>query len=186
MMRLQIGQTAPDFNVLDSQGNPHSLSLYAGQPLMVSFYRFAACPLCNFRVNQLIKGYPSLARRHLKMLAFFHSPASRIRQYVGRLNPSFPLIADPEREVYARYGTEQGNLASPSSILAIPIAIQAATLGIETNIPDSQIEGGRNQIPADFLILPDGTIHTAHYGQHISDHISMGLVERFLAELAIA
>lgn len=37
-----------------------------------------------------------------------------------------------------------------------------------------------NQLPADFLIGPDLTIHQAYYGKHIGDHIGFADIEKFL------
>ncbi|MNU07978.1 hypothetical protein D3C72_2538270 [compost metagenome] len=43
-------------------------------------------------------------------------------------------------------------------------------------------DGDMNQLPADFLINPDLTIHQAFYGKHIGDHIDFAMIERFLKE----
>ena len=38
-MRIQSGQTAPDFEVRDIFGNPFSLTDFEGKKLLLSFYR---------------------------------------------------------------------------------------------------------------------------------------------------
>ena len=42
--------------------------------------------------------------------------------------------------------------------------------------------GSSTLIPADFLINKDQTIHTAYYGNDISDHIPLRQIELFLKE----
>ena len=52
-MRLQAGQAAPDFLRPDIGGKTIRLSDYRGRYLLLSFYRYASCPFCNLRVNNI-------------------------------------------------------------------------------------------------------------------------------------
>ena len=54
--RLAVGDTAPDFTLLDSEGNKVSLSDYRGRQVVVYFYPAAMTPgctkqACDFRDN---------------------------------------------------------------------------------------------------------------------------------------
>ena len=46
-----------------------------------------------------------------------------------------------------------------------------------------KIQGDPDLMPAEFLINPDGTIHTAHYGKDAGDHLPLRKVEAFLQAL---
>ncbi len=46
---------APEFAVADVFGVPVRLADYRGQRLLLSFYRYASCPLCNLRVHELLQ-----------------------------------------------------------------------------------------------------------------------------------
>jgi len=50
-MKIKPGQPAKNFSSKDIAGNILSLKDYEGKRLMLSFYRYAACPLCNLRVH---------------------------------------------------------------------------------------------------------------------------------------
>ena len=52
-MRIQPGQPAKNFTSQDILGHSVALPDYKGQRLMLSFYRYAACPLCNLRMHHL-------------------------------------------------------------------------------------------------------------------------------------
>ena len=51
-MRIQPGQPAKNFTIEDVFGNSVALPDYKGQRLMLSFYRYAACPLSNLRIHE--------------------------------------------------------------------------------------------------------------------------------------
>lgn len=55
MSRLVSAMVAPEFAVADVFGVPVRLADYRGQRLLLSFYRYASCPLCNLRVHELLQ-----------------------------------------------------------------------------------------------------------------------------------
>src|SRR5262245_3401722 len=56
-LRLTIGSIAPDFSAESIGGRRVSLDRLRGRPLLLKFYRFATCPICNFHVHQFIQEY---------------------------------------------------------------------------------------------------------------------------------
>lgn len=57
MNRLQANDRAPEFVARDFLGAPVDLQPLRGHKVMLSFYRYASCPLCNLRMRDLIRGY---------------------------------------------------------------------------------------------------------------------------------
>ena len=175
-MKLQTSQATIPFTTTDIFGNSISLNDYQGKNLLLSFYRYAACPLCNLRIYQLIERYEALESQGLHTLAFFQSGAEKIRQYViGDKEVPFPIIGDPDHKVYKLYGLEGSKIGYIRGALSRNM-VKAMRLGLGGNDP----EGIQNLHPADFLISPDQTIHTAYYGRDISDHIPFEQIDRFL------
>lgn len=168
-MRLTEGEKAREFQVKDLSGNEVSLRDYQGKRLMLSFYRYASCPLCNLRVHELAENHDSLKERGLNMLAFFQSPEESIRRYVGRQDPPFRIVADPDRKVYRMYGVEPSWAGFLKGSLRVSSMIAAAGKGF---LP-GKMEGDKAMIPADFLIGPDLTVERAYYGADIGDHMPM-------------
>lgn len=169
-MRLKIGDKANDFQVRDVHGKNINLDYYKGKKLMLSFYRYASCPLCNLRIHNLIQNYPLIEKRGIHMLAFFESPKESILKYVGKQNPPFSIIADPERVIYKMYGVESSWLAFMNSTIKRSFdGMIAFTKGF---LP-GKLEGNIALLPADFIIDENHKITIAYYGKDIGDHLPL-------------
>jgi thioredoxin-dependent peroxiredoxin len=173
-------QLAPDFSANDIFGQTIQLSAYRGSPVLLSFFRNSACALCNLRVHQLIQRYSAYHAAGLEVLAVFESPVESIRQYVGKQDAPFPIIANPLGELYTLYGVE----VSEEKVNATITSIEGKERIQEAAEAGYQLvrEAGSNfyRIPADFLIDADGRIHTALYTDWIGQHLSFEAIEAFL------
>ena len=176
--RLKQGDIAPQFSGFDHVGKPYKLEDYTGRWLMLSFYRYASCPLCNLRVHTLSKRSSEWQDKGLHMLAVFQSPAEKIQQYVGRQQLPFPLIVDPEQRLYALYKVRHSWAGFlKAAVTRLPEAIRSV-LGNKF-LPGS-VEGGIHRIPADFIIDPQGRIVEVYYGNDIGDHLPLDRIEQRL------
>lgn len=59
-MRLQENETAPDFSLSDIADRIFDMKGNRNKLMMLSFFRYASCPLCNLRVHSLIQEYENL------------------------------------------------------------------------------------------------------------------------------
>lgn len=176
-MKLKATQMAVPFTVHDISDNPISLADYQGKKLLLSFYRYASCPFCNLRIHHLVEQHENLRERGLNVLAFFQSPQEKILQYVTAKHAiPFPIVADPDHRIYKMYGLDASWWGYIKGAMKGGKLREASRLGLMENDPD----GTKNLIPADFLILPDQTIHTAFYGNDISEHIPFEQIDAFL------
>ena len=98
-MRLKINDQAIPFSAETIEGKTISLTQFAGKPLLLMFYRYASCPMCNLRLRDFAQHYPKLHERGLEVVAFFHSPARNIRRNAGKQNYPFHLVPDPQFKV---------------------------------------------------------------------------------------
>ncbi len=175
MTQLTSGIQAPNFKTKDIFNTEISLESLKGKKVMVSFYRYASCPLCNLRVNQLINKYPEWNEKGLEMIAIFQSPTESIQKYVGKHDSPFPIIPDPKQKLYKKYKVT-GSLGKFLIGLKPSKLFSAAKIGF---LP-GKMENDITMIPADFIIDENGIIHTAYYGKDSSDHIDIQAVDRFL------
>ncbi len=176
-MRLRAGESAQPFEVTDIFGGRINLRDFEGQKLMLSFYRYASCPLCNLRVHQLASRFDEFKANNLNLLAFFQSPQASIAKYVGRQDVPFPIVADPEREVYRQYGVESSWAGFfMAGVTKLPHLIKASLKGF---LP-GKMEGKTALVPADFLIGPDLKIEVVYYGHDIGDHLPMEAIDAWL------
>jgi peroxiredoxin Q/BCP len=174
--RLQPGQPAEDFQVEDIFGRPVRLIDFKGRKLLLAFFRYASCPLCNLRISSLIREYETLQAKGLDVVAFFQSPSDSIRQYVGRQDAPFPIVADPDRVIYKLYGVES---SWPKFILG-SMRLGRLTKAAFKGFFPGKMEGSIPLVPADFLIGPDLTIAQVYYGKDISDHMPLEDIKEWL------
>ena len=179
--RLKPGKPAPPFEAWDISGTqPINLQRYRGRYVLLSFYRYASCPLCNLRVHELMQRHADWHARGLDMLAVFQSPVDKIRQYVGAQQTPFPLIPDPGQSLYELYGVGHswtGFLKAWG--MRLPEIVRSV---IGQGFLPGSVEGGIHRIPADFVVDQHGWIVEAYYGQDIGDHLPMERIERYLRE----
>lgn len=176
-MRLKAGDQAIDFNIKDIQGNSWHLEDFKGKKLMLSFYRYAACPLCNLRVHSLSRKYALYKEHGIEMLAVFQSPKENIIKYTGKRNAPFPMIPDPERKLYKQYGVESSMIGLAKGFFTGTFLLPKL---LKSGIRPGKIDGDTSLIPADFLIGPDLKIEKAFYGKDIGDHIPEKEIEEWL------
>ncbi|MFJ3725790.1 redoxin domain-containing protein [Streptomyces sp. NPDC090045] len=79
-MRLEPARKAPDIEGSDVSGESVSPPNLAGRTVILKFYRFAACPICNLHVRELVRRAGELEAAGVVPVAVFHSPAHRLRK----------------------------------------------------------------------------------------------------------
>jgi peroxiredoxin len=175
-MKLRDGQAALDFKVKDTDGNQLVLSSFFDQPILLSFYRYASCPLCNLRIEELIKRYPRYKDAGLVVFAFFQSPLENLGKYVtSKHTLPFPIIADPSHLIYKQYGVTSSRWGYIKGLFRLHRFIKAFRQGFWLGKMENELA----LIPADFLIR-DSKIVKAYYGTNIGDHIPFLEIEEFL------
>jgi peroxiredoxin len=165
-MRLKPGDQAPEFDLLDINGGRCRLSDYRGRRLFLTFIRYAACPMCNLHIHELTKDFQTLDELGLAIVAVCMSKPERVAdQYSSRSVP-FPILSDPDREVYDRYGVEY---SLPGMLMSFihPRSMKAFFSGFMPG----KIDADTRTLPADFLIGPDQTISKVFYATNITQHM---------------
>lgn len=175
---LPEGQAAPDFRVEGLHGEEVHLQELRGTPVWLAFFRFASCPLCNYRVHEMIERWRVFEGRDFRLFAVFQSPAARLSSFVAQQRPPFTLIADPDMALYALYRLESSILrAMTPNVMAT--AWKAMSSGVKLlGAPD----GPATRLPGDYLIDRRGVIRTAYRGKDIADHLPLEVADRFLTE----
>ncbi|MGQ3054685.1 MAG: peroxiredoxin family protein [Roseateles sp.] len=174
-MPLQRGALAPDFQAVDLFGRPVQLAALRGRPVLLSFMRYASCPMCNLRMREMVLAHERLSREGLVVLAVFQSTAESMREFVARQDAPFALIPDPDMALYRLFQVERGwaGLLAPSNL---PHAARAFAKGFGMG----RIDGPIDRLPADFLIGPGGRIDLAFYARTAAEHVPLADVSAWL------
>lgn len=172
--RLHEGATVPVARIEDVRGT--QIDLRQGElPTHLQFRRFAGCPVCSVHLQEFVRRREDVDRV-MREVILFHSAASDLVTHVSHL--PFAAVADPDKTIYRAFGVEAGPAAllDPRGWPAIArsiLVILFAVLRGEQSMPPFSPPGGRNGLPADFMIAPDGTIMACQYGQHVDDSWSV-------------
>lgn len=168
-MRLTVGMKAPSFVAEALDGSRVELAALRGRTVLLKFYRFATCPVCNWHMQAFIHEYRTLEALGLTTLVFFHSPGQKIERTRRQLAP-FDIVADPTRRIFTAYGVERSwaGMFSPSVWATYARAMAAG-------YPPGMLtaDGGMTGNPADFIVDAEGRIAYAHYGKHYADALGV-------------
>jgi peroxiredoxin len=162
-------------DLVDIHGQPISLHR-EGRLTLLSFFRDAACPFCNFRIYELTHRHAELAANGLDIVAVFSASQAQVLRFAGQRPRPFPLAADPTSSAHEIYGIERSLWRKWKAIITrVPTLLKGMRLvglaGLNTG----------NLMPADFLIDERGRIVEAHYGRDAGDRISLQRVEELLS-----
>ena len=174
-MSVSRGDLAPEFEATTYDGKPLSLQSYRGAKLWLSFYRFASCPLCNYRIHELMTRYKQFSDGGVRIVGVMQSAPDQIAAYAKKRKAPFPIVADPGRELYKKYGVTP-SFAGMLHARVFGTAFKAMFKGIFPGVPNAPLA----MVPADFLIDPEGMVWSAYYGKAVSDHIPFTTVEEFI------
>jgi thioredoxin-dependent peroxiredoxin len=104
MALIEPGQKAPAFRLKDQQGRAHRLADYAGRPLVLYFYPKDDTPGCTKEACAFQDNLPHFKASSAAVVGIsILNEASKAR-FAGKYKLSFPLLADEDHKVAAKYG----------------------------------------------------------------------------------
>jgi peroxiredoxin len=174
-VRLFAPTQAPALELVDIHGQPVAINS-VGRLTLLSCFRDAACPFCNYRIYELTNAHAALAARGLDVVAIFSASVDEVQRFAGHRPRPFPLVADPTSSAHATYGVERSLWRKLKAIVTrVPTLLKGLRLvglaGLDTG----------NLMPADFLIDERGRIVEAYYGRDAGDRIPLERVEHRLS-----
>jgi len=173
-VRLFAPAQAPALDLLDIHGQPIVLC-QRGRLTLLSFFRDAACPFCNFRIYELTNRHAELSALGLEIVAVFSASQAEVLRFAGHRPRPFSIAADPTSSAHETYGIERSLWRKLKAIVSrVPTLLKGMRLvglaGLNTS----------NLMPADFLIDERGRIVEAYYGGDAGDRIPIERVGQVL------
>jgi len=101
---IEKGQTAPDFELPDQDGNPVRLSDYRGQTVVVYFYPKADTPGCTTQACGLRDSISAFNDAGAVVLGVSPDPVQRVKKFHDGRGLNFTLLADEDHAVCDLYG----------------------------------------------------------------------------------
>jgi peroxiredoxin Q/BCP len=100
-----VGDRAPSFTLLGTGGSTHSLSDYAGKPVVLVFYPGDDTPVCTKQLNTYNNELAEFEQVGAQVLAISAQDVASHDKFATKHGFKFPLLADPDKAVAGQYGT---------------------------------------------------------------------------------
>lgn len=178
--KLQPELKAPSFELEDIYDRNIDLQAYADKKILIAFFRHAGCPFCNLRVHALTKIHDDLKAKGMEMIFFFESPKRvLLRSSFHKEVSPIPLISDPEKEWYDKYGLESSGYKSAMS--HITTFVQTAYRAKKAGVPIHPMEAGESikTMPAEFLVDKGLVIKDVYYSERLTDRMDLSKILAF-------
>lgn len=105
-MAIDIGATAPDFELKDPAGEAVTLSQFAGTPVLLVFYPFTFTGICEGELCRIRDDYSAFEDTGVQVLAVSCDSRHAQRIWSEQQGYQFPVLSDfwPHGEVATAYG----------------------------------------------------------------------------------
>ncbi len=107
MPLVEPGRKAPAFSLPDQEGRTLRLKDYAGRAVIVYFYPKDDTPGCTKEACAFRDALPDFKKGKAAVLGLSVLDIASKARFARKHKLNFPLLADPEHEVAARYGAWQ-------------------------------------------------------------------------------
>jgi len=104
MAKLEEGDKAPKFTLLDQDEKKVSLKDFAGEPVVIYFYPADDTPGCTKEACQFNDNLRAFSRAGVKVVGISPDGAVKHTKFRSKYGLKFPLLSDPEHSVMAEYG----------------------------------------------------------------------------------
>ena len=160
MVRVSVGDYAPDFTLDSVNMGTVSLSGYIGKKVVIIFGRYFGCPVCQLDFDELLQ-YKDRIREYAEIIYLTQSSPESALDYINEYDVDFPVIPvskENEYKVYKDYGV--GNFSIGTTIEILRRANAARKMGKV----HGAYEGRETQSPADFVVDSAGRVIWVHKG----------------------
>ncbi|OOF82869.1 thioredoxin-dependent thiol peroxidase [Rodentibacter ratti] len=104
MKTLQVGDTAPQFTLINQEGMPVSLAEFKGKKVLVYFYPKALTPGCTTQACGLRDVKNELEKLGVVILGISPDSPKKLAQFVEKKALNFALLSDETHQVAEQFG----------------------------------------------------------------------------------
>ncbi len=179
--KLEINTKAPNIIIEDVFEKKLDLAALNGtKKVLITFHRYASCPICNFKLKELIKNYQELKAAGLEIVMFIESSKPKILQATKGLEIPFYLISDVDNVYYKKYGVKRNTIKMITGLLNKKTRkMLRENWHVEGK---REGEGYSNRMGADFVIDLNGNIEDLQYGRYFGDGIDINRVKNLVVK----
>jgi peroxiredoxin len=170
---LQIGDSAPDLELLDHTGTPTRLStLWHDGPAVIMFWRHFGCSCGRDRAGRLRAEYAALVELGATVTIVGQAAPERSRAYREQNEIPCAILSDPDEDAYRAFDVLEGTAAQVVYDASDELLACDLTAGVE--LAASRHGTVRASVdnpfllPAEFVVI-DGIVQLAYRYQYCED-----------------
>ena len=175
MAQLSNGDEAPQFILPAIDGSTFNMADMKGKRVILTFFRFSTCPLCNMRIRRIIQRWNEFSKDAV-MVAVFDAKVGELQKRMKKHDAPFVVVADETYEQFNKNGVKKSFFKFMWGALRSPLTLLQATL--RGYVPLTLSISKLSTIPVDILIDEEGKVVEAHYCKDTADHLPL---ERMIA-----
>ena len=104
---LEVGTKAPDFQLLDKDGQPVRLSDFLGKKIVLYFYPRDNPPGCTRQACAFAQSYPQFQNRDVVVIGISKDSVASHLKFAQKYELPFLLLSDPELQAIQAYDVWQ-------------------------------------------------------------------------------
>ena len=170
MPQIVTGDTAPQFTLPAIDGSTFKMADMKGKRVILTFFRFSTCPLCNMRIRRIVQRWNEFSKDAV-MVAVFDAKVGDLQKRMKKHDAPFVVVADETYEQFNKNGVKKSFFKFMWGAMRSPLTLLQATL--RGYVPLTLSISKLSTIPVDILIDEDGKVVEAHYCKDTADHLSL-------------
>jgi len=101
---FEIGESAPDFELLNSDEEPVSLSGYLGKRVVLFFYPRAGTSGCTTQACGFRDNFPKIEAANATVVGISPDEPAALAKWISDEKLPYTLLSDPDHKVADQYG----------------------------------------------------------------------------------
>ena len=106
-MMLETGMKAPDFSLLDKEGNTVRLSDFQGKKVVLYFYPKDNTPGCTRQACAFAASYEQFKAQDIAVIGISKDSVASHQKFAQKYDLPFILLSDPQLQAIQAYGVWQ-------------------------------------------------------------------------------
>jgi peroxiredoxin len=175
MAQLMVGDAAPEITLPAIDGSTFDMSNVRGKKVILTFFRFSSCPLCNMRIRRITQRWNEFSNDTV-MVGVFDAGVGELQKRMKKHEVPFTIVADEHYDHFEKNGVKKSFGKFMWGAAKSPFTLLQATL--RGYVPLTLSISKLSTIPADILIDEHGKVVEAHYCKDTADHMP---IDRMIA-----
>ena len=171
-----------DFDVKDIYGKTVKLSsTFKGKAVILCFFRDTERPSRNSRIFELTRFCEEWRGAGVEIVVVFNEASTKLKRYFEKRPRPFRVIGDPKLQLYREYGVQR--------VIGKDLVTKNKSTGWLYRLFKGRwawLSPVGREMPAEFLINPNGFIKHSWQGRSESDHMPLDQLETFVMSIRVA